>query len=112
RTGKEQRQPGPRARYCNLKRLLEAGMLTAGARAYTDYEGVRYQAVIQADGKMLFEGKAYASPSSAGGAVTRKHNVSSPHGWTFWHVTDAAGNEVLLDALRQQWRAQQEGTKD
>jgi hypothetical protein len=91
--------------YCTLRKLVEAGLVKAGSKAFAEYQGQRYEAVVQPDGKMLFEGEAFRSPSAAGGAVTAKHGVSKPNGWTFWQVKNSEGEVVKLAALRKQFAA-------
>jgi len=85
-----------------VKDLLEANLLRTGSILFVEYKGTRYEAYIQADGLIAFEGNTYKSPSAAGGAVTRKYNVHAPPGWSFWQVVDANDEARPLDGLRQQ----------
>ena len=78
--------------------LLDSGIITSKQLD---------EALVQADGTILFEGAAYESPSAAGGAVTAKHDLSAPNGWWFWQVTDSAGATKRLETVRQEYISQQ-----
>jgi len=97
------RSPTPRV---TLSDLVAASLLREGSSLSVSYKGERYVATVQPDGMIKFEGATYGTPSAAGGAVTKKHNVSAPPGWTFWHFTDRNGNEQPLDVLRKQYISQ------
>jgi len=88
-----------------VKDLLEANLLRTGSILFVEYKGTRYEAYIQAEGLIAFEGNTYKTPSAAGGAVTRKYDVHTPPGWSFWQVVDSSGEVKPLDALRQQLMA-------
>jgi len=89
-----------------VRDLVAAKLLRGGTSLLVNYKGERYTATVQSDGMIEFEGATYRTPSAAGGAVTKKHNVSAPPGWTFWHFTDQDGSEQPLDALRKQYISQ------
>lgn len=92
---------------CELADLLQANLIEPGLVLFSDYKGVRYEASVQADGKILLEGKEHKTPSAAGGAVTAKHDVSAPNGWVFWQFLDANGNPKVLQSLREVYMQKQ-----
>ncbi len=97
---KRERRSGSR---CKLKDLLAAELIQPETTIFVEYKGTRYEAAVQANGTVLFEGKAYSSPSAAGGAVTAKHGVHAPNGWVFWNFTDSDGSSKPLESIRQQF---------
>ena len=103
--GSRQRKGGPR---CKMTDLMGAGLINAGTTLIVEYKGSRYEAVLQEDGTIIFEGTIFKTPSAAGGAVTAKHNVSPPNGWVFWSFISASGNAVLLETIRQAYIKQNE----
>lgn len=104
-----------RRRYCTLKRLVEAGLLKPDSRAVADYQSQHYEAVVSDDGRMLFEGQRYRSPSAAAKAITSRYGVTKANGWKFWRVHGPVGEVSTLDALRQRYvteHARDQGTRD
>jgi hypothetical protein len=87
-----------------VKDLVESGILPVGIiKAIAPrYPG---SATLTAEGKIVVAGKAYTSPSTAGGEHKRLTNpsVSDPNGWTFWGVEDSSGNTTTLSAYRAQY---------
>jgi len=104
---KPKRRRTPSASQATLADLINAGLVAEGTVLFNEYKGTRYEAFVQADGTILFEGAAYKSPSAAGGAVTAKHDLSAPNGWWFWQVTDSAGATKRLETVRQEYISQQ-----
>ena len=93
--------PGARSRrrYYGVKvlDLINAGLLSAGAVLEvigTGFEGTK--ATVEADGRLLLNGVAYATPSAAGAAV-RGGIVA---GWDYWAARDDNQNLVSLAELR------------
>ena len=74
------------ARRVTLRDLVAASLLREGSRLFVDYKGERYVATVQSDGMIEFEGTTYETPSAAGGAVTKKHNVSAPPAVSYTHL--------------------------
>lgn len=89
------------SRKCGLSDLLAVNLLSPGLSLFVEYKGVRYDATLQADGALLFEGQTYKTASAAGGAVTSKHGVSAPNGWGFWQFTAPGGAVNTLETVRQ-----------
>lgn len=87
-----------------VKDLVESGILPTGPihAISPRYPG---SAILTADGKIVIAGKAYTSPSTAGGEHKRLTNphVSDPNGWTFWGVKDSSGNLTTLSSYRAQY---------
>ena len=103
---KRTRKTSPRVA---LENLIKAGLLSAGAAIFANYKGERYEATIQGDGTIVFEGNSYKTLSAAGGAITAKYNVNAPNGWDFWQFTSPDGEAKPLDALRQRFLSLQMG---
>jgi len=82
--------------HVTWKKVFEAGLVPPGTVLFVDYQDHHYEATVQEDGTILFEGKAYRTPSGAGEAVTSKYGVSGPNGWTFWQFKDASGTAQPL----------------
>jgi len=61
------------------------------------YKGVLYKAMVKKDGSILYKGKMYNSPSSAGQTIKGR----ATNGWTSWTYKNASGQWVELDALRK-----------
>lgn len=87
--------------------LISAGLLSQGARLEKVYRGVTLEATVLSDGSIDYGGQAFTSPSSAGAAARAKVQGLSPsekppatNGWAFWSCTDADGQTVLLQVLR------------
>lgn len=92
----------PRA---SLKELLDVELISPGSVLFADYKGEHHEATVQADGTIMFEGKAYQKPSAAARAVTTKHGVKHVNGWAFWQFEDAAGLTKRLAAVRKEFVA-------
>jgi predicted GIY-YIG superfamily endonuclease len=61
------------------------------------YKGKLHKAAVRKDGSVLYRGKSFSSPSSAGRAVTRR----GTNGWKTWKYERAPGDWVLLDNMRK-----------
>lgn len=94
-----------------LKDLLAAGLITAPVRIEREYQGHKFEATIQEDGTIEFQGERYTSPSIAGGmakSVVRgprpggKAPYHACNGWLFWRYYDReTGGLEPTDKLRQ-----------
>jgi len=88
-------------------------LLNAGQKIYTKYKGYNYEASVEADGSIMFDGVSYPSLSSAGSAarqdacsklgITRQLQTN---GWAFWHYEDANGKRKPLNDLRAKPKTQ------
>jgi hypothetical protein len=93
---------GPRRSYAEtIANLIDAGMLTVGARLHPLPEPFDAPATVLEAGQLEVDGSVFDTPSAA--AV---HVVGHPvNGWDFWGVPSGDGTVVALAALRQRLRA-------
>ncbi|HOL72769.1 MAG TPA: type I restriction endonuclease [Bryobacteraceae bacterium] len=95
-----------------LENLIAAGIIKPPLEVERDYKGVRLTAVIEANAKVVFCGKAYSSLSTAAG-MARKSVIGAPHGypyprtngWQFWQYRDEDGRLQELDRARKRYLA-------
>jgi len=89
--------------------LIQADLISPPLAIERDYKGVHLTAQLRQDGKIEFDGQAYESLSTAGGAA-RKSLVGAPsgrpypqtNGWTFWMYSDPETGQLReMDYLRQ-----------
>ncbi|MHB1048748.1 MAG: restriction system modified-DNA reader domain-containing protein [Bacteroidota bacterium] len=57
------------------------GLLPAGTELIAPYKGTNYTATVTDDGKILYDGKVFNSPSSAGEFI---RGGKATNGWQFW----------------------------
>jgi hypothetical protein len=93
---------GPRRSYAEtIANLIDAGMLTVGARLHPLPEAFDAPATVLEAGQLEVDGSAFDTPSAA--AV---HVVGHPiNGWDFWGVASGDGTVVALSTLRQRLRS-------
>ncbi|MGA2623830.1 MAG: GIY-YIG nuclease family protein [Bacteroidota bacterium] len=73
------------------------GLLSEGSRLRVVYKKQDFDATLDATGRIIFEGKIFNSPSSAGSAI-----IGKPiDGWHFWKYENAQGQWVKIDELRK-----------
>ena len=84
-----------------LHDLLQAGNLKAGTILTAVYKGNRYQARVQKDGTIKYEGEVYNSLSTLGRIILANQGVAKPavNGWMFFTVK-VSGETITLKALR------------
>ncbi|MGP5391357.1 restriction system modified-DNA reader domain-containing protein [Glutamicibacter arilaitensis] len=82
--------------------LVSSGLLQAGHALYLSQAGREAEGSVTADGEIIVRGVSYKSPSTA---AARALELQSSNGWVTWKVGSTSGSP--LDALRQQWLAQQ-----
>lgn len=63
--------------------LLSSGLLVAGTTLHFDQGDKHAEATVTADGKLMVDGKAYASPSTAGAKAV---GIKATNGWAKWRV--------------------------
>lgn len=106
--------PRRKAGGVQVKDLIAAGLITPPLALEKTYKGHRLTATIREDGSILFDGRAYASLSTAAG-MARKTIIGAPegrdypqtNGWTFWRFRDQETGELLeVDVLRQRYLTQ------
>lgn len=82
--------------------LVSSGMLQAGHALFLSQAGREAEGSVTADGEIIVRGVSYKSPSGAAKIVL---DGQASNGWATWKVGSPSGSP--LDALRQQWLAQQ-----
>lgn len=69
--------------------LGQRSLLADGTKLQARYKGQQYAATVEvADGATTYrlaDGRAFSSPSAAGGGITG----SNVNGWRFWSVVEA-----------------------
>jgi hypothetical protein len=95
-------------RRVTLAQLIEAGLVPLPLDIEHRYRGTQLAARIEAADRVVFDGQAYDSLSTAGG-MARKSVIGSPtgrdypqtNGWTFWERRKADRTLGVLDELRR-----------
>lgn len=82
--------------------LVSSGLLQAGHALFLSQAGREAEGSVTADGEIIVRGVSYKSPSGAAKIVL---DGQASNGWATWKVGSPSGSP--LDALRQQWLAQQ-----
>jgi hypothetical protein len=88
-----------------LESIISAGLIAAPFRLEVTFKKQYYEAEVQADGTIIYQGTTYNSPSLAGNAVVATVGRTTCNGWMFWNFTDTDGELKLLDELRKAFRA-------
>ncbi len=96
-----------------LLQLIKAGILPAPLPLFREYKGRRFEAALQPDGTIEFQGTQYDSPSPAA-AEARSVILgrrASTNGWRFWRFVGRSGDEQSLDDARDEYhqRRKQQG---
>jgi hypothetical protein len=89
-----------------LETIISAGLITAPFRLEVTFKKQNYEAEVQKDGSIIYQGKTYKTPSDAGKAVVER---KACNGWSFWRYRDSDGEPQLLDELRKVFFAHQNG---
>jgi hypothetical protein len=97
-------------RHVTLAQLINAGLVRVPLDIEHRYRGTQLKARIEQASRIVFDGRAYDSLSTAGG-VARKSIVGSPpgrvfpqtNGWTFWQFRSPDGTLRVLDELRREF---------
>lgn len=104
-------KPKQRGSRVRLADLIAAGQIQPPLELGALYKDVRLTAAIDAQGKVIYGGKSYNSPSAAGGAA-KGSVVGAPEGgpfpatdgWWFWQYKDPqTGDLRSIDELRKQY---------
>lgn len=112
--GNESKRKKRAAHGVSVQDLIDAGLIAPPLLLECTYKGVKLTAEINGQGKVVFDGKEYASLSMAGG-MARKTVIGAPadrpypstNGWTFWCCRDqGTGELVAVDRLRQEHLSQ------
>lgn len=94
-----------------LTDLIQAGLLKTPIELERRYKKTHLKANIQADGKVVFDGKSYDSLSTAAGMARKSLTGGTPgqkypqtNGWTFWQYHDQqTGRLEEIDTIRQRF---------
>ncbi len=96
-------------RHVTLAQLIEAGMIRLPFDIGHRYLGTDLAARIEAVDRIVFEGSAYDSLSTAGGMARASvpgsptsKKVPQTNGWTFWEYSGTDGSSQPLDSLRRE----------
>jgi hypothetical protein len=100
-------EPGDAPSGVTLAHLIAAGLVRVPQAVERTYRRTRVTATIEAADRIVVDGAAYDSLSTAA-AMARKAVLGGPagtrapstNGWTFWQVRGADGRLVTLDDLR------------
>lgn len=100
-------QREPASHEVSLKDIVDAGLLHAGCKIEKSYRGREFEARVERDGGVTFEGVRYESPSQAArearaSVIGRLPDGSLPtaNGWDFWRVADGSDQGAKLAVLR------------
>lgn len=89
--------------------VSKGGTIPHGSELRMNYKGREYHAVVD-DGKIIWDGKAFSSPSEAAVGVIQStgQDQTRANGWDYWKVkTPESGEWRLADELREKpdlWR--------
>lgn len=93
-----------------VRDLIQAGCIHPPLTLEKMYKGRRFTAVVQDDGRIMFDGGTYNSLSLSA-AAARAQVIGTPpsrsypqtNGWTFWHFRGDNGKLTPVSALREQY---------
>jgi Restriction Enzyme Adenine Methylase Associated/Type I restriction enzyme R protein N terminus (HSDR_N) len=94
----KQAESGP----LELRQLISDGAIRVPVEIEAIYKGRRLTATLQPDASILYDGRKFLSPSSAGGEAKRTVDgvARSTNGWTFWMFRGPNGELIPLSSLR------------
>jgi hypothetical protein len=86
-----------------LAAVIRQSLLRAPLALTAEYRGQKFDAQLEYDGLVTFDGRRYWAPSQAARkAVAKVSGQRAPtSGWEFWHYQDAQGERVSLETVRQ-----------
>ena len=90
--------------YKNKYKEKRSGGLPRGLRLRNIYKGVVVMAEVIVDGKIIFDGQTYESPSMAAVAAIQSlgSKRKTQNGWSFWKFVDPeTGKERPIDIFRK-----------
>ena len=90
------KRPSPRKGNTNIEPPLK-GLLQGGSVIRSTYKGRITEGQLDAEGRILVNGKMFNSPSTSAVSITNR----PMNGWTFWKYQDSNGEWVLIDTLRK-----------
>jgi len=96
-------------RLVTLGQLIDTGLVGVPLDISRHYRGTDLAARIESADRIVFDGAAYDSLSTAGGMARRSVVGDKPgraypqtNGWTFWEFRAADGSRRQLDTLRRE----------
>jgi len=96
-------------RHITLDQLVTAGLIHLPFPIEHRYRGVGVVARIEGVGRIVFNGVAYDSLSTAGGVARKSvagsfpgRDIPQTNGWTFWQCRGSDGRLLALDELRRE----------
>ena len=96
-------------RHVTLAQLVDAGLIRLPFPIEHLYRGVGLVARIEGVSRIVFNGAAYDSLSTAGGVARKSvagsfpgRDIPQTNGWTFWQCRGADGRILALDDLRRE----------
>ncbi len=95
------KKPSSRKGQVSIEPPLK-GLLPEGSHIKSTYKGRQTEGEVDAEGRIMLNGKSFNSPSTAASSVTNR----AMNGWTFWKFQDPNGQWVLIDTLRKKKSAQ------
>jgi hypothetical protein len=104
------RPPGTPWRHVTLGQLITAGLVRVPFEIEHHYRGTQLAARIEDSSRIVFQGSAYDSLSTAGGVARKSiagpfpgRDIPQTNGWTFWQFRGSDGNLHVLDDLRREF---------
>jgi hypothetical protein len=95
-------------RHVALADVIAAGLIRLPFEIEHRYRGVELRARIEGPGRIVFDGQAYDSLSTAGGMARKSvagpfpgREIPQTNGWTFWEYRGPDGGLRVLDDLRR-----------
>ncbi len=96
-------------RHVTLGQLINAGLVRVPFDIEHRYRGAQLAARIEDASRVVFQGTAYDSLSTAGGVARKSvagpfpgRDIPQTNGWTFWQFRGADGSLRVLDDLRRE----------
>jgi hypothetical protein len=97
-------------RHVTLEHLINAGLIRVPFPIEHRFRGVEVTARIEGLSRIVFDGIAYDSLSTAGGVARKSvagpypgRDIPQTNGWTFWQFRGADGVQHALDHLRREF---------
>jgi hypothetical protein len=91
----------------DIRDLLDSGIVKPNQTIYKEYNGEKYEAIINANGMIILKGsdKQFKSLSTAASScIGNNVTWNQVNGWTWWNTLDKDGKEIMLDNLREEHR--------
>jgi hypothetical protein len=108
-TAPERTGSGTPWRHVTLGQLINAGLVRVPLAIEHRYRGAELAARIEDSSRIVFQGTAYDSLSTAGGVARKSiagsfpgRDIPQTNGWTFWQFRSPDGTLRVLDDLRRE----------